>query len=85
MFRNASRLLDKDSHGDVMITGSPNVYTNNRRAIRVGDIDNCIDHDRSVTGSPNVFINNRKAVRIRDIDTDRDRMITGSPDTFINR
>ena len=55
MARKAVRMGDIDSDPDVTVTGSPNVFTNNRKSTRVGDIDS--EGDVFITGSPNVFIN----------------------------
>ena len=52
--KKAARVTDRDSDGDRIVTGSPNVSTNNKKAARVTDRDS--DGDRIVTGSPNVFI-----------------------------
>lgn len=84
--RPACRLHDKDSMGDSITTGSPNVFINNLPETRLGDLDNCPLHiDHMVEGSPNVFTNNRNAVRVGDADLPcGDKMIQGSPDTFIN-
>ena len=84
--RNACRLHDKDSMGDKITTGSPDVFINNLPQTRLNDLDNCGWHiDHMVEGSPNVFTNNRNAVRIGDRDSPcGDKMVEGSPDTFIN-
>jgi len=43
-------------HRTAYATGSPNVYTNNARTVRRGDITSC--GDPAVGASPNVFANN---------------------------
>jgi len=83
MARGAFRVGDSDSRGDIMVTGSPNVYVNGRRLTRVGDIDNDIPPDRMVTGSPTVITNGRMTSRRGDIDNDNEVTSSFSGDTFI--
>lgn len=89
----AHRVGDIDNGLDRTVTGSPNVFTNSRAQVRVGDIDfdpsksrpgERSGPDRKTTGSPNVFVNSRALHRLGDLDSDMDRSITGSPNVFAN-
>ena len=43
-------------HRTSYVTGSENVYTNDCKTTRIGDITACTD--QAVAGSPNVYVNN---------------------------
>ena len=83
--RNAVRITDIDSHGDELISGSPNVWSNDLSNVRITDIDS--NGDTVVTSSIDVFINDLGATRLRDLDVSNkgtDIIISGSPNVFIN-
>lgn len=82
MSKNVHRLGDIDSDGDQATTASPNVYANNIRITRVGDIDNDSPPDTKITGSSSVFLNGIRVHRLGDMDNDPDISVTGSPDVF---
>ena len=82
-----------------VISGSENVFVNNKPAARVGDI--CAAHDCKeswfdhpshipiiVSGSQNVFINNRPAARVGDkvscMGTFYSEIVSGSENIFID-
>lgn len=75
---------DKDSDGDELVTGSSNVFVNNKEAGRIGDIDSDDPPDSMTSGSASVFVNNKAVTRIGDRDSDGppDTAVGGSSDVF---
>jgi uncharacterized Zn-binding protein involved in type VI secretion len=68
---------------DTVISGSSNVFINNKPVVRVGDKDiGPLGIDTLVSGSPTVFINNKPVVRVGDSDSAGDKMISGSGNVF---
>lgn len=73
------------------VEGSPNVFVNNRAAVRLGDAwathGACDQHTPhsgvSSSGSSSVFINGKAACRIGDSISCGDTMAEGSPNVFI--
>ena len=68
-------------------TGSPNVFTNAKNTVRIGDELEC--GDLAEGGSSNVFINNIAVHRINDATTGHDSWpanaaATGSPNVIAN-
>ena len=51
-------------HQTAYATGSPDVFTNNAKTVRVGDTTSC--GDPADEGSPDVFVNNKKVHRKTD-------------------
>lgn len=67
--------------------GSPNVFINSERSVRIGDKTYC--GDPAVVGSPNVFVNGIAVHRLGDGTGGHgswvpNRASTGSPDVFVN-
>lgn len=91
----ATRIYDNCSGHDAcpprpLIEGSPNVFTNNRNAGRVGDnytTHSCIEHPPHggiiASGSHTVFINGRQAGRIGDPVSCGSTVAQGSNNVFI--
>lgn len=72
------------------VTGSPDVYVNNKPIVRIGDIGDtdCGHKTKSATGSGTVYINNRFVHRIGDVGKILDegktyKVVTGSDNVFI--
>ena len=68
-------------------TGSPNVYANNEKGVRIGDITYCTDV--AAVGSPNVLVNNIRWHRFDDATAGHSTWIpnkaqTGSTNVFAN-
>lgn len=85
--RGAAR-MGKDIAGGKILTGSPNVITNNAQQARLGDAvqgHGTGEHGGPVmaTGSPDVIVNGQPACRLGDLAT-CGHPTTGSPDVFIN-
>lgn len=77
-----------DICGGILLTGSPNVFTNGSSAVKVGDLvafHGKKQHSlpRMVSGSPNVFVNGIPACRAGDVAFCGHRA-TGSNNVFIN-
>jgi|688.fasta_scaffold1246697_2 uncharacterized Zn-binding protein involved in type VI secretion len=71
------------SGNDIAITGSGNVFVNNKKVIRQGDTDiGPQGTDTFVSGSSKVFVNNKQVIRIGDMDTKGDTATTGSPNVY---
>ena len=74
--------------GGTIITGSPDVITNERLTARIGDLvlTDCGHIGYIITGSPNDIANNRLIARIQDKVSNgapyNATIITCSPDTF---
>lgn len=78
---------DVPFHKTSYAKGSPNVFTNNARTVRKGDICSC--GDPAVGASPNVFANNIPVHRKGDGTGGHgpwrpNAAATGSPDVFSN-
>lgn len=70
---------------DIAISGSGDVFVNNKKVIRQGDTDiGPMGTDIFMSGSSNVFVNNKQVIRIGDMDNKGDTVRTGSPDVFVN-
>jgi len=68
-------------------TGSPNVYANNEKGVRIGDITKCTDV--AAVGSPNVLVNNIRWHRFDDATAGHSTWVpnkaqTGSTNVFAN-
>jgi len=51
-------------HRTNYVTGSPDVYVNGAKTVRIGDVTAC--GDPAAAGSPNVYVNNIKVHRLGD-------------------
>ena len=76
-----------DFHQTTYATGSPDVYANSEKAVRIGDITKCTDV--AIAGSPNVFVNSIKWHRFDDATGGHSSWVpnkaqTGSTDIFAN-
>lgn len=72
------------------VTGSGDVYVNNKPVVRIGDIGStdCGHETKAATGSGSVYINNKFVHRIGDVgkvitEGKTYRVVTGSDDVFI--
>jgi hypothetical protein len=72
------------------VTGSDNVYVNNRFVVRIGDVGktDCGHETKAATGSGTVFVNYKFVHRIGDIgkvidDGDTYKTFTGSDNVYI--
>lgn len=74
-------------HRTAYAQGSPDVYINSEKSVRIGDKTYC--GDPAVAGSPNVFVNSIAMHRLGDATGGHqswvpNRASTGSPDVFAN-
>jgi uncharacterized Zn-binding protein involved in type VI secretion len=74
--------------GGTIVTGSPDVITNDRLTARVGDLvlTDCGHYGEIITGSPNDYANDKLIARIEDKVANRApytaTIITASTDTY---
>lgn len=82
-----ARIGDHISHGGVIVSGSSNVFANNKSVARA-TIDGalCLVHGLQLitTGSPNVFCNGYPVARVGDLIACGAVITDGSPNVFIN-
>ena len=70
---------------DIAISGSADVFINNKKVIRQGDTDiGPMGTDTYTSGSSDVFVNNKQVIRVGDMDNKGDTVRTGSPNVFVN-
>ena len=74
-------------HQTAYAVGSPNVFTNDAKTVRVGDSTSC--GDPATQGSPNVFVNNIAVHRKNDATGGHGSFVanqsaSGSPNVFAN-
>jgi uncharacterized Zn-binding protein involved in type VI secretion len=74
-------------HRTAYAEGSPNVFTNNEKTVRIGDKTYCTDP--AVAGSPNVYVNGIKVHRLGDATGGHASWVpnassSGSPNVFAN-
>ena len=74
-------------HQTAYAVGSPNVFTNDAKTVRVGDSTSC--GDPATQGSPNVFVNNVAVHRKNDATGGHGSFVanqsaSGSPNVFAN-
>jgi uncharacterized Zn-binding protein involved in type VI secretion len=74
-------------HATPYKTGSPDVFTNAKKTVRIGDETEC--SDKATAGSPNVFINGIAVHRKNDSTSGHaswppNAAATGSPNVFAN-
>jgi uncharacterized Zn-binding protein involved in type VI secretion len=74
-------------HQTAYAEGSPNVFTNNEKTVRIGDKTYCTDP--AVAGSPNVYVNGIKVHRLGDATGGHASWVpnassSGSPNVFAN-
>lgn len=74
-------------HKTAYAVGSPNVFTNGEKTVRIGDTTYC--GDPAVAGSPNVFVNGIPVHRLGDGTGGHASWVpnaaaTGSPNVFAN-
>jgi uncharacterized Zn-binding protein involved in type VI secretion len=86
MGRSVIRVGDPGSHGGGVITGSPDVFANEKPVARRGDLYDCPIHGVNpiVSASTDTFVNDRGVVRVGDLTLCGAILIEGSPDTFCN-
>lgn len=81
-----ARLGDKTSHGGAIITGSPDVMVNGKKAARLGDSHSCPLPGHGVTsivtGSATVMINGQPAARVGDVTGCGATIVEGSDTVF---
>jgi hypothetical protein len=72
------------------VTGSPDVFINNRFVVRIGDVGktDCGHETKAATGSGTVFVNNRFVHRVSDVgkiisEGNTYKVVTGSGNVFI--
>jgi len=71
------------SGNDIAISGSGNVFVNNKKVIRQGDTDiGPQGTDIYVSGSSTVFVNNKQVIRKGDMDNKGDTVKTASPNVY---
>ena len=72
-------------HQTKYASGSPDVYVNGAKAVRIGDTTGC--GDPAIAGSPNVWVNGIKVHRLNDISWmlhDENRIWTDYSETITN-
>lgn len=74
-------------HQTAYAVGSPNVFTNDAKTVRLGDTTSC--GDPATQGSPNVFVNNKAVHRKSDSTGGHGSWVpnqsaSGSPNVFAN-
>ena len=74
-------------HQTAYAAGSPNVFTNDAKTVRIGDTTGC--GDPATQGSPNVFVNNLAVHRKSDATGGHgswgpNQSASGSPNVFAN-
>jgi len=81
-----ARLTDSTNHGGVIISGSPNVITNNLPTARITDLHACPLHGINiiVSGSPNVIANGLNQSKVLDVCSCGALIATGSPNVIVN-
>jgi uncharacterized Zn-binding protein involved in type VI secretion len=74
-------------HQTNYVVGSPNVYANSEKAVRIGDTTSCTDP--ATAGSPNVYVNSIRWHRLGDATGGHSSWVpnqaqTGSTNVFAN-